>query len=76
MGHGTRRREESAEQHHTHDKKPHDEHGLLQRFAVIGYSKPQRREKQCQQDSQQIDEPQGTLTGYAIDSPGQYEAES
>ena len=35
--HGTSRGEESAEQHDADDEEPHDEHGLLHGFAVVGY---------------------------------------
>ena len=37
VGHGAGGCEESAEQHDADDEEPHDEHGLLHGFAVVGY---------------------------------------
>lgn len=54
MGHGARRREESAEQHDAHHEEPHDEDGLLHGVAVIGDDESERREEQRQQHGEHI----------------------
>ena len=74
VGHGARGGEEAAEQHQTDHEEPHDEHGLLHGVAVVGDDESERREEQCQQDSEQIDQHERPLTGDAVDSPRQDKA--
>ena len=74
VGHGACGREESAEQEQTYDEEPHHEDGLLHGFAVVGDDESERREEERQEHGEEVDEPQRTLTGDAIDGPRQHEA--
>ncbi len=75
MGHGARGCEESAEQEQADDKEPHDEDGLLHGVAVVGDEQPEGREEEREEHGKQIDEPERSLTGDAIDSPREQEAD-
>ena len=74
VGHRADRREQTTHEQHDHHKEPHQQDGLLHGFIIIGDDKAETAEDECQQHGKQIDKAEIARRGYAVDSPGEYEA--
>ena len=71
VGHRTHGGEESAEQEHAHHEKPHHEHRLLHRIAVVRNNEAETAPENGEQHGKDKDKPRRTLAGDAVEDPRQ-----